>query len=453
MEDDQLDQALRVVAAQKLQEEELQRKNRMQASALDACIDNSLRIIEKHGRLTPQRNGAVMGGLGNTTKLRTWAEILEDAQRETAGDARVEDLLSPAEIARVEARHDALSTEFKRLNCLDRGDWCIAGLAGVLGALIDIFLVRVPRHPGFLGGPASEGGWLSNVLKDKVGVLIPRDQVYRLERAYPVPFDPSTSRGLEQTVKGLGPRTHRFQSLGHDPILGWIFGVRDLLNGEFTAIGTDGKLVIQRTTDPYIAGEGILRRLFTALQHQGGHLLSDDPTSQGLPAPLMPLLLFLQKGAIGRRDYTIGDVARQMYRSGYDFDHFLAGSIPVLVIEAIVRIAFAARRLFEGSDLPDAIPLASNPRLRSQLFLAHAIAAATNAGKIYVTQNPLSLNWAQWMALTRYLVPQLYWVVIGREEARSNHISQALSREWEVLSHEVEQLWGHQDIADGHALL
>lgn len=50
---------------------------------------------------------------------------------------------------------------------------------------------------------------------------------------------------------------------------------------------------------------------------------------------------------------------------------------------------------------------AAIPRLRRQLLLGHATAPAVNTGMVAVTQNPLALNWAQWLALQRCLRSEL----------------------------------------------
>src|SRR5690606_16149790 len=152
------------------------------------------------------------------------------------------------------------------------------------------------------------------------------------------------------------------------------FGVRDVLKGEFTAFGKGGTLITQQVGEPHMVGERLLVRIFSALKLVAGHQLSDVATARGRPAPWMPLLILVQTGRIGKQGYTVGEVARQMYRMGYDFRHFLASSVPVMLIEAIVRIAYFARKIHDGADLQDAIPLASSPRLRTQLFLGHSIA-------------------------------------------------------------------------------
>jgi hypothetical protein len=209
-------------------------------------------------------------------------------------------------------------------------------------------------------------------------------------------------------------------ALGHDPLLGWLFGVRDVLMGGFSAIGADGRLVIQ--TIPLEAFKSV-----------AGHLLSDVTTKAGLPPPLFGLLLLIQRGGIG--DHSIADIARAMYRSGYDFRHFLAGGATVAVIEVFVRTAWTVHELSEGKKLAEGLPVAG-PRLRSGLFLAHSVATAVNAGKVAITQNPLSINWAQWLAFFRYAIPQMHWLV-----TRAVFIQEKFDQSWKQLDDEFAITW------------
>jgi hypothetical protein len=75
------------------------------------------------------------------------------------------------------------------------------------------------------------------------------------------------------------------------------------------------------------------------------------------------------------------------------------------------------------------------------LLLAHALAAAINAGKVAITQNPLTLNWAQWLALFRYLLPQVHWLLIERENRRDAFISGKLSDDWANFNVELSRTW------------
>jgi hypothetical protein len=137
----------------------------------------------------------------------------------------------------------------------------------------------------------------------------------------------------------------------------------------------------------------------------------------------------------------VADIARAMYRSGYDFRHFLAGGLCVALAELVVRLSWIVRELSEGSSLVAAMPVASKPRLRSSLLLAHGVAAAVNAGKIAVTQNPLALNWAQWLALFRYLLPQMHWLLVEKQHQRQVFIQDRLDLTWAQFSSELSETW------------
>jgi hypothetical protein len=135
------------------------------------------------------------------------------------------------------------------------------------------------------------------------------------------------------------------------------------------------------------------------------------------------------------------NLARAMYRSGYDFRHFLAGGLCVGLAEVIVRLAWIARELGEGNTLAGAMPVASKPRLRSGLLLAHGVGAAVNAGKIAITQNPLALNWAQWLALFRYLLPQMHWLLVEKQGQREAFVQRQLDMSWAEFSTELSETW------------
>lgn len=375
--------------------------------------------------------------------LRSWETILAEAQAECVEVPSFDGILSFEEQAATKHRLGAMSAEFESLHELRGYDYAVAGTAGILAALADIFLVAIPRHPGFLGSAASEGGWLSNLMKDKFQYLLPPETVAQLERAYRVPYDASTNSTLLSPVPGLGPRSHRLHAVGHDPLLGWVFGVSDVLAGQFTAVGNDGSIIVQPTVlnseDADEVGVHTIVKLIDAFRLVGGHMLSDVATPAGLPPPLFVLSQFIQSGQIA--GHSVADIARAMYRSGYDFRHFLAGGLCVALSELVVRLAWIVRELGEGSGLVAAMPVASKPRLRSSLLLAHGIAAAVNAGKVAVTQNPLALNWAQWLALFRYLLPQMHWLLVEKQHQRQAFIQDRLDLAWAQFSSELSETW------------
>ncbi|HDX8347173.1 hypothetical protein [Aeromonas sp. FDAARGOS 1408] len=437
---DYLTDGLRVAVHHKQMLDQLGSEHDQQRHSLDAAINSSEALLRRLGKALPVKDSSTSNSLHVITPVRTksWEEILAEAKQAIPGEVDFNDVLTPAEIDAVLAKHQKLGEHLGWLGSLDRYDVALAVSAGILSGLTDIFLVQVPAHPGFLGSPASEGGWLSNKVKELFGEVLPPEKIKELEGLYKVSFDPSTSSDLKETVAGLGPHTHRYQSLGHDPILGFIFGVKDVLCGEFTAIDKFGNVIVQQTAAPLLEGEHFIIRLLEAIRKVGGHLASDVATPAGLPAPLMPLLSFFQFGTIGKQGYTIAEVARQMYRSGYDLRHFIAASVPLAISELIVRLGFMVRKLNAGATLAEAFPNAAHPQLRRQLLIAHGVAGVINAGKVTVTSNPLSISWPLVLTLLRYGMPEMMYLIYGQEKERAKLVETEIMADYRAIHQELD---------------
>lgn len=409
---------------------------------IDRAIVSSESLLEGLGYTLPESDStkSVQPYPYATIPEKCWDDLLAEASSVIPEEVCYDSLLTDEEINLVMERHSSIGSELGWARSINRYDVSIAVITGLISGLLDVFLVGVPAHHGFLGHKGAEGGWLSNLFKDKSGQILPPDKIKDLEKAYGVSYDPSTNSRLSETVAGLGPRTHRFQSLGHDPILGFIFGIKDQLEGAFTAIDKNGNLIAQQVGSPLLDGEAYFIRLAKAFETQVGHLASDVATKAGLPAPLMPLLLFLQFGKIGEHGHTVAEVARAMYRQGYDFRHFMAGSVPVMVSEVIIRLSCFVRSMNKGLKFSDAIPSSSNLSVRRQLLIAHSVATLVNAGKVYVTQSPLSLNWSQILTLFRYAVPEAKYLLHGQEAERSRLVNEQILSDYESICSEAMSL-------------
>ena len=137
----------------------------------------------------------------------------------------------------------------------------------------------------------------------------------------PVPYDAMEgSEGI--SIKGFkeeGPqlygKNHHVATLGHDPILGWVFGTMNIMSRtvtmkDYTSYNVemydrtlkDGSLIFFQnnrqhittpTSLPIIVGTCLTsfaednKRLFAAVARQGMHLASDEFTKMGLPIPML----------------------------------------------------------------------------------------------------------------------------------------------------------------------
>ena len=432
---------IKVAARQRRETEAELLETRVLTSTLDRDIAEVERLLTLRGIAVPAEPGSYSSTRrGPPPPMRPWSEIVVEAEAASTGEASFSDLLSDMEMADCLRRHTGWNAEFQSIHRLRGRDYVIAGVAGSLAGLIDVLLVGLPRRAAILGTPAIQGGWLSNAVKDGFAHLLSPDRIHALEREFPVPFDFSTNNGIAQVVKGLGPRSHRLQSLGHDPLLGWVFGVRDILCGSFTAIGSDGRWTCQAVPGAMQGGSNDpLVMLFDAIVRVGGHLLSDVGTSAGLPPPLFGLLQLIQSGDINGR--TVAQLSRAMYASGYDFRHSLAGGVGTALVEAVVRLLWAVGELADGKSLSDAVPVGPRPRLQASLLIGHSVAAAVNGAKVAMMHNPMALNWVQWLAFLRYLLPQAHWLLVGKDEAKAKFVEGRVQADYLHLQATMAETW------------
>jgi hypothetical protein len=360
-------------------------------------------------------------------RQKTWGELVSEAESKIDYEVSFNDVLSEDELQKVHNEYIALREAFDSIHRLDGWDWTIAGVSGTVAALVDIFLVQMPKHSGIGGTKGHEGGSLSNWFREHIQNSLTPEEISKLERDNWVPYDAANNQNLNIDIDGLNSRTHRFQSLGHDPILGFIFGVKDILNGEFTAIDINGDFITQSinmSNHPEMLGMSLFNAIGTVI----GHLKSDIATPAGLPAPLMALLQLIPGEFNG---HTFTKITRDMYVQGYNFNHFLAMSVPVMIIEVLVRLLYFVKRHWkDGYSMKDSIPFGDKPKLQTMLFSAHTIATAANAGKVYLTCSPLSINYPQWVAFFKYSIGQIKWILIDKPNKCFKYIQNEINNDW-----------------------
>lgn len=131
-----------------------------------------------------------------------------------------------------------------------------------------------------------------------------------------VPYDATTCSDnfknyFGKVSTGLSGSTHRYRTLGHDPVLGWFFGTANILTDSLTKSNfiETYSVVNMKIDGPYVAGsfpgsqaiptvgmvsdfiniaEDDTKLLFTAIARQAVHYGSDYFTKQGLPVPFIP---------------------------------------------------------------------------------------------------------------------------------------------------------------------
>ena len=414
---------------------EIQEK-RKQASQFDTSAAE--KILKSRGYdLPPRKDSVAPLNKRRVVVVRPWNEILEEADKFVVGECEIESIFTEEELQQNKEAIRLMNEEFNQIHHLDKVDVAIGALAGMVGAAVDILMVGIPEKTpeGLKAGP------LSNYIRDYFDRKFPEEEMQKLanSKESKVPFDAQDNRHTTIRVEGLSAYYHRLLQLGHDPVLGFVFGVADILTGRMTTIDKTGKVVSQVMENYADRKE---TEIFRALAKQIAHFKSDVTTSMGLPAPFMSMFNLLQFGNIGEYDQTIAEIVQGMYYEGYDFIHFCSMSVPAMLVEVIVRIGYAFKRINEGHTIKDSIPVALNrekhPKLATMLFLGHSAATAVNAGKVAFTENPMAINYAQWIAFTKYSYFQLKWAIIERTAMKDAYVTGKIYEELKEVFDEVD---------------
>src|SRR5215211_1320218 len=296
----------------------------------------------------------------------------------------------------------------------DQSDYLAILLAGFIATLLDVFLVRIPLDSTFLGR-LQAGSPMTKWIREH-SKSVHDHYLGDLQKAAKVPYDLSVGKAVD----GLSPKVHRLMSLGHDPILAFIFGTIDVMSGTGTYIDKHGDL---RRIATSLSPKSLVSAFLKVFLHQ----LSDVFTSAGIPPPFFTLLQLVKTkspfvlGPSGEK-VTWTNIARYMYNHGYDLRHFATMGIVPGSVEMIARGWWLCRTFQSNGRIAP-----TKAKLTSMLMLAHLIATSGNFLKTGVIfgMNPVSLNWSQLLAL-----PPVTLAWISETVRRNRSIRDKLDEEW-----------------------
>ena len=318
----------------------------------------------------------------------------------------------------------------------DRWDYGVVALAVIVGAATDYLLVATPG--GSFKGKPQRGSPLTAWMKEQSKKLAPMAGQDSIERNAFQQWVAELTTAAEKWAKvpydvvspklGLTPNVHRLASLGHDPLLGLVFGVGDILSGTCTFIDKSGTWRV--IDNPRFEGTP---NPLEALVKVGVHGFSDVFTAQGLPPPFMaPLQLVNAKPGFtlkeGGDPVAVRDVVRYMYANGYDLRHFMTTKISPAIAEAILGAYHGVRDCVDNPE-PAEPGFPDKLKREQMLALTHGLLASANILKTALYGwNPMAINLAQFQTLAKRM---LSLVKLAAE--RDRLIRQALDDGWEAL--------------------
>lgn len=374
---------------------------------------------------------------------KSLTDIYSEAELAYPGTLWLNDILTCEDHEAINARLDGYITQFNQKYALDGWDYAIASGCGLFAAMLDIFFVSAPAKPTTPWEQKVDGIFNQSVQK-AFNKFIPPELSKKLGALNKIgSADLSVVKPEDLAVgvlkKAVSPTNHRLRSLSHDPVLGFIFGLTDMIKGTCTVVH-EGRIVSMSTARAPVDGT-----IFQLLGRMFGHLLSDvnapsggGNRGMGLPAPFMGLLKMLKNIPPGDSDF--GRQIEYIYVNGYDFRQFVATSMPMMIMEVMMRAFWIIKQMSLytisfSEALLDTVPMKLNPRFRMMLALGYGTSSAVNAGKVYITNNLLNLNYASWMGLCWNGFHALKWTLLQRhlklwsgiEEKEILHLEQILT--------------------------
>lgn len=372
--------------------------------------------------------------------------IFREAESRYPEALGVQAILSIEDQKELEERLDRQIDNFNVRYGLDLWDYAIAASCGLFAGMLDWLYVKAPPGPTKKKWNEEVDGVFNRVVQKALNKLLPPELSRKLSVACPIGApDTSIWRDLVGApAKALNPENHRLRSLAHDPVLGLIFGVLDMLNGTCTVV-ENGAISSFRTTKSPVEGN-----VFQLLGRMLGHLLSDvnapSPNGNrgmGLPAPFMGLLSMFKGIPVGNSNF--GREIEGMYVKGYDFRQFVVTSVPMAIMEVLLRAFYTVKqtKLHDapfGETLLDTMPFRMNPRFRMILAMAYGTSSAVNAGKVYISKDLLNLSYASWMGLAWNGFHSLKWALLDKHLKLWEGIESAEIAELERIADQVEKL-------------
>ena len=259
-----------------------------------------------------------------------------------------------------------------------------------------------------------------------------------------VPYD--ITRGSGKFGINMEGGYHRIHTLGHDPILGWIFGTMNILSDTITLDKTYGLKTFKvemiekpkRWTGPYTGTKGFIdaidsikedeNRLTAAVFAQALHLKSDEFTKLGLPVPIL--------------EAFSPNTASKLYKEGYDSLRLMK-DIAVVGAQALVSVLinllistihglFYNPNEYPNRDLYDV-------KTRKILMLSNIIASSSNAITVagmevaaYLSKNPaLAKKGWQYLDIGGYIITM--YRIVSDTKFIHNVKKEFLEKEWGKL--------------------
>lgn len=418
-----------------------------QIEKLDFSIESSEYLLKSLDYELPDKR-AFKNEINFSSEIKetpSYETLVKKANEEIAKDIELEDLLSEKEFQEAYSRLDSIHKEFSRkTSIVNKTDLVFLGIAIALQTTKALLFGQIAKKFSYGNSLDPNDRLVHNDKSIEQEHRRANDKFKEKHEKYghgywmnilyqTPPYD--ITKGSPAIGRNMEGRYHRIHTLGHDPILGWIFGTGNILTDTITFEDFKTNRVLRKPKMIITPEIVSLTKLFgesfemckadylnlpAAIFAQGCHLKSDKFTKLGLPVPILE---------------TINpEFASKLYKSNYDalcFSRDLkivgasAGiSIFIDMIIALVHGLFNKNKI--DKDLYEV-------RTRKILLISNSIASASNIIQTVITKNPKNLDIGGLLVTLSHLFMDIRFIARIKEEFINQELDKDLINELERL--------------------
>lgn len=386
--------------------------------------------------------------LEHKPQLESWEEIITQANLLVPTPAVLEDIMSEDEINYAFHELDEINKQFSKktsiINKIDLSFLAVATALQVVKSLVFPYIAekfdygksfdpaeRLDHNDKSIERSHREA---NDKFRDKHSKK--HEKGHWINILYQtVPYD--ITKGSKELGINMGGKYHRMYTLGHDPILGWVFGTANILTDCITfnnlhtnrisrvdPITGNKKMVItpeavfigQMFKECYEEVQADFLNLPAALFAQAQHLKSDEYTKLGLPVPFLSTINENFANKLYSENYDALCLARDAKIVGVSF-------IVSKIFDIIISLTHGFfRKPDEDKDLFEV-------RTRKILLISNSIASTSSIINSVITENPKNLDIGSLLNTVTHLFSDLRFIALIKREFIENEISDRLKIE------------------------
>lgn len=424
----------------------------------DSNIEASIALLRSLGKssevstLSAQITSKTDHPLEHRPVLTSWEEIAAQADLHEPTEVTLEDLMTESEIHSAFLELDSIEAQFSQktslVNKTDLSFLAIAIALQVVKVLVFPYIAekfdygksfdpseRLAHNDKTIEKAHKEA---NDRFRDKYVEKHGTDHWINL-LYQTVPYD--ITRGSKDLGINMGGKYHRMYTLGHDPILGWIFGTANILTDCITfnnfhtnrisridPITGAKKMVItpeivllgQMFGECYAAVNADPLNLPAAVFAQAQHLKSDEYTKLGLPVPLLSSINEELASKLYRENYDALCLARDAKIVGASFVVSKLFDMILSLLHGLFRKNGEDRDLYEI-------------RSRKILLLSNSIASSSTLIHASITSNPRNLDLGSLLNTVTHLFTDVRFLLKLQQEFVESEIAERVQKQLSAI--------------------